>query len=169
MKFFSNYFLEEDGSDKNGCRFTWHSKDLHVVPFPNEHIEHVLNCFKQRKRSYKETWLLYFDDDTSIKNVVGLFENRNAVMDFDDDFIIGLNMNNVVHLWELYRVGKNTTIQFNKIGQFSGNEQLELTSETKWYRRRNMKGHHFLMTSLPEAPFLTKVALLYFDTSLQVK
>ena len=98
-----------------------------------------------------------------------MFENRNAVMDFDDDFIIGLNMNNVVHLWELYRVGKNTTIQFNKIGQFSGNEQLELTSETKWYRRRNMKGHHFLMTSLPEAPFLTKVALLYFDTSLQVK
>ena len=133
--------------------------DLHVVPFPYVHIEHVLNCFKQRKRSYKETWLLYFNNDTSIKNVVEMFENRNAAMDYDDDFIIGLNMNNVVHLWELYRVSKYSAIQFNKIGQFSRNQQLELTSENKWHRRRNMKGHHFKMTSLPEAPFLTKLEL----------
>ena len=133
--------------------------DLHFVPFPNEHIDHLLNCLKQRKRNYKELWLLYYNDQTTIQNVVKELESKNATMDFDDDFIVGLNTNNVVHLWEVYRIGSNSAIQFLKIGQWSSNQRLQLTSKHKWHRRRNLKGHHFKFTSLVETPFMSKIEL----------
>ena len=147
-----------DGSSER-CEFTWDSMDLHFVPFPNEHIDHLLNCLKQRKRSYKELWLLYYNDQTTIQNVVKELESKNATMDFDDDFIVGLNTNNVVHLWEVYRIGSNSAIQFLKIGQWSPNQRLQLTSKHKWHRRRNLKGHHFKFTSLVETPFMSKIEL----------
>ena len=31
--------------------------DFHFVPDPKQNLEHILNCWEQRKRTYKEKWL----------------------------------------------------------------------------------------------------------------
>ena len=158
MQLFRNYILEVNGNSAT-CEFTWDNMDLHFVPFPQDHLDHVMNCWKQRKRNYKELWLIYYEDETSIENVVETYEGKNATMDFDDDVVIGINGGSFIHLWELYRIGPESPIQFIQIGQWSPNKELQLTTKTKWDRRRNLKRHHFKFTSLVETPFMSKIEL----------
>ena len=63
--------------------------DFHFVPDPKQNLEHILNCWELRKRTYKEKWLLLYEHYFTIQDV--LTSLKNATMDFDDDFIIGIN------------------------------------------------------------------------------
>ena len=80
------YILEIDGKDEM-CEFTWDSTDFHLVPFPDLHLDHMINCWGQRSRAYKETWLVLYEDQSNIEAVVKILSDKNAVMDYDDDFV----------------------------------------------------------------------------------
>ena len=40
-------------------------------------------------------------------------------MDYDDDFIVGLNKTDYIELWEMYRIGNESPIEYVKIGKWS--------------------------------------------------
>ena len=71
-------------------------------------------------------------------------------MDFDDNFIIGINKTsqNHVELWELYRIGNGSSIQHINLGIWNLKIGLQLTKLEKWHRRGDLKGHHFKTTTL---------------------
>ena len=71
--------------------------------------------------------------------------------------MIGLNKTDHYELWELYRIGNESPIQFNKIGKWSLSRRLEMTPTHKWHRRGNLKLHHFNFTALPETPFMISI------------
>ena len=86
LDFVRRYILEVDGEDEM-CEFTWDSTDFHLVPFPDLHLDHMINCWGQRSRAYKETWLVLYEDQSNIEAVVKILSDKNAVMDYDDDFV----------------------------------------------------------------------------------
>ena len=133
--------------------------DFHFVPDPKQNLEHIMNCWEQRKRTYKEKWLLLYEHYFTIQDV--LTSLKNATMDFDDDFIIGINKTSLNHveLWELYRIGNGSPIQHINLGIWNSNSGLQLTKSKKWHRRRDLKGHHFKTTALVESPFISKLEL----------
>ena len=69
------------------CKFTWDSTDFHLVPFPDLHLDHMINCWGQRSRAYKEAWLVLYEDQSNIEAVVKILSDKNALMDYDDDFV----------------------------------------------------------------------------------
>ena len=82
-------------------------------------------------------------------------------MDFDDNFVIGINKTsqNHVELWELYRIGNGSSIQHINLGIWNLKIGLQLTKLEKWHRRGDLKGHHFKTTTLVESPFISKLEL----------
>ena len=133
--------------------------DFHFVPDPTHNLEYILNCWEQRKPTYKENWLLLYENYFTIQEVLISF--RNAVMDFDDNFVIGINKTsqNHVELWELYRIGNGSSIQHINLGIWNLKIGLQLTKLEKWHRRGDLKGHHFKTTALVESPFISKLEL----------
>ena len=85
----------------------------------------------------------------------------NASLNFEDDFIVALNQydDQEVVLWELYRIGPMLPIQSINVGTWTSTKGLKFTKVNKWTRRSNLKGHHFKITSLVEAPYLSKIEL----------
>ena len=121
-------------------------------------LKHLLHSSARRKRINKEPWLIYFDKNTTIQEAVT--ELIDLSMDFDDDFIVGLNQTDKVVLWEIYRIGPMEPIQYNNIGHwnpFKGG--LKMSPIHKWHRRKNLKGYHFKTTALVESPFMSKIEL----------
>ena len=133
--------------------------DFHFVPDPEHNVKYILNCWKQRKPTYKENWLLLYENYFTIQEV--LKSLKNAVMDFDDNFVIGINKTsqNHIKLWELYRIGNGSSIQHIYLGIWDLKIGLQLTKLEKWHRRRDLKGHHFKTTALVESPFISKLEL----------
>ena len=64
-----------------------------------------------------------------------------------------------MEIWELYRIAPEFPIQSIKIGNWSHSLRLQMTSLHKWQRRKNLKGHHFKITALPERPFIFDIPI----------
>ena len=142
--------------------------DLHFVPYSDDHLNHMMTCWSQRKRAYKEVWLIYLEDFSKIEDFVSVLRDRNATMDYDDDFIVGLNKTDHIELWELYRIGNESPIEYIKIGKWSLDKRLQFTELQKWQRRGNLKLHHFNFTALPETPFMISIELDSFSGKYEI-
>ena len=68
-----------------------------------------------------------------------------------------MNKTDHYELWEVYRIGNKSPIEYVKIGKWSLDRRLELTPTAKWHRRGNLKLHHFNFTALPETPFMITI------------
>ena len=146
----------DDQSDNS--TYTIQNMDLHFISYTKSTLKHLLHSSVRRERINKESWLIYFDTNTTIQEAVT--ELIDLSMDFDDDFIVGLNQTDKVVLWEIYRIGPMKPIQYNNIGHwnlFKGS--LKMSSIHKWHRRKNLKGYHFKTTALVESPFMSKIEL----------
>ena len=102
--------------------------------------------------------MMYFDFTMTIQQVLTMFSN--ASLDFDDDFIIALNQNDgQVLLWELYKIGSLMPIQNINVGKWTTLDGLEFSKSHKWVRRSDLLGYNFKVTSLIEAPYISKIEL----------
>ena len=128
----------------------------------------MMTCWSQRKRAYKEIWLICLEDISKIEDFVTILSDRNATMDYDDDFIVGLNKTDHIELWELYRIGNGSPIEYVKIGKWSLDKRLQFTELQKWQRRGNLKLHHFNFTALPETPFMISIELDSFSGKYEI-
>ena len=68
-----------------------------------------------------------------------------------------MNQEDQITLWELYKIGPTLPIQSISIGQWTETKGLIFTKIHKWYRRSNLLGHTFEITTLVEAPYITKI------------
>ena len=141
---------------KGQCNTFKENVDLQVVLFDELMVEHTLDCFMYRQRYNKEPWILY--TKLEIEDVTKLLEK--AELDLDDEIYVAIEDSNMlVNIWEIYKISNETMIESINLGSWRQAKGLDLTQVHKWYRRRNLKGHHFLTTSLVETPFTSKIEL----------
>ena len=91
--------------------------DLNVIAYSRNANGYLLNALDQRKRVNKDKWLIYFEEKTAIEEIVD-HELQNAPMDLDDDIILAVEETNQIILWEVYRIGPMSPIQYINIGYF---------------------------------------------------
>ena len=138
------------------CNTLKENVDLHVVFLDEQMVEHTLNCFMHRQRYDKEPWILY--TKLAIEDVTRLLEK--ARLDLDDEIYLAIeDQNMMVDIWEIYKIHNEAMIESINLGHWGEGQGLDLTQVHKWYRRRNLKGHHFMTTSLVETPFTSKIEL----------
>ena len=142
-------------SSNSQCNTFRENVDLQVILLAKSMIDYALKCFLHSQRYNKEPWILY--TKLSIEDVTALLEE--AKLDLDDEIYIAIEDQGKVDIWEIYKINNETTIESIYLGHWSESKGLALTQVHKWYRRRNLKGHHFLTTSLVEAPFTSKIEL----------
>ena len=100
--------------------------DLNVMAYSKNAHGYLLNALAERKRVNKDKWLIYFEEKTTIEEIVD-HELQNAPMDLDDDIILGLGKTDQIILWEVYRIGPMSPIQYINIGYFDSlNENLKV-------------------------------------------
>ena len=101
--------------------------DLNVIASYSRNAHgYLLNALAQRKRVNKDKWLIYFEEKTTIEEIVE-HELQNAPMDLDDDIILALEETNQIILWEVYRIGPMSPIQYINIGYFDSlNDNLKV-------------------------------------------
>ena len=136
------------------------SRDFHFFHYTQKNLNHLLNNLFQHKKSndIPSVWLIYFDFTITIKQVVTMF--NNASLDFNDDFIVALNQNDgQVLLWELYKIGSLMPIQNINVGKWTTFDGLKFSKSHKWVRRSDLLGYNFKVTSLIEAPYISKIEL----------
>ena len=135
--------------------------DLHFVLYQKQHFEYLRSIFESRKRTNKELWFIYFEEATSIEEIV--LSLKDIHLDLDDDVIVGLKGIDQTTLYEIYRIGPNSIILYNRIGTWHQKDndmhRLQMTSMKKWHRRYDLKGHNFKVTGLEEAPFINYIIL----------
>ena len=74
-----------------------------------------------------------------------------------------------MEIWELYRIAQEFPIQFIKIGNWSQSVGLQMTSLHKWQRRKNLNGHHFKITALPERPYIFDIKINNMTKKYEIK
>ena len=115
---------------------------------------YLLKNLELREWANKDTWVV-LASKMSIEEIVVDIQSIN--LDFDDDFIVAQKKIDDIELWELYKIGPLSKIEYINIGRWSEKEGLKITSGVKWHRRSNLKGFHFNFTCLVENPFITKM------------
>ena len=127
--------------------------EFHFFNYTKKNLASLVN----RKRIDKSVWLIYFHSEKTIKVVLEEFSNIS--LNFDDDFIVALNQDDKIVLWELYRIGPMSPIQSNIIADWTTSEGLNITSICKWERRSNLLGYNFKITTLVDEYYTTKIEL----------
>ena len=110
------FFLNLDISS-NHTTYISSNRDLNVIAYSRNANGYLLNALDQRKRVNKDKWLIYFEEKTTIEEIVD-HELQNAPMDLDDDIILAVEETNQIILWEVYRIGPMSPIQYINIGHF---------------------------------------------------
>lgn len=128
--------------------------DLAVVTHLDSALDSVIELLQSRQRVHKEPWLL-FSNDPSMDLV--LEKLSPAKLDLDDEVIVALENSTDYHLHEVYKISSNRSIQTNIFGHWTPLKKLEVTQVPKWYRRRNLQGHHFSLTTLVETPMTSSM------------
>ena len=89
--------------------------DIHFILAKHNNYEHILNTLSKKNQIFKEYWLIYFEEEKDIEKVV--INLNDAPLYLDDDVIVGLNKNNYIELWEVYKIGLNSSVQHNNLGK----------------------------------------------------
>ena len=89
--------------------------DIHFILAKHNNYDHILNALSKKNQIFKKYWLIYFEEENYIEKVV--INLNDAPLFLDDDVIVGLNKNNHIELWELYKIGLNSSIQHNNLGK----------------------------------------------------
>ena len=152
--FNSSTFLSIRKKSKLNSEYSSNSMDLHYMSLTKANANYLLKNLELREWSNKDTWLV-LTSKMSIEEIVDDIQSIN--LDFDDDFIVAQKKIDDIELWELYKIGPLSKIEYINIGRWSEKEGLKITSGVKWHRRSNLKGFHFNFTCLVENPFITKM------------
>ena len=154
-------------SEKSECDTFKENVDLHFVLFDKCMVDHTMNCFMHRKRYNKEPWVLY--TKLPKDEVIDLLQD--AKLDLDDEIHIAITDEDhqMAEIWEIYKINNETMIESIYLGSWTMEKGFKLTKVHKWYRRRNLKGHHFLTTSLVETPFTSKIELNSFTGKYEIE
>ena len=124
---------------------TWHNKDLHVV-IPDEfNLEASMNDFfhmySLRNRQNREYWLL----DISLFNsaIEAVEEGKLKYLpnlDLDGDLYLFEERGHLLKIWEFYEIHSNLPRQLLPYGTWNDiSNELKITKNTKWIRRRDLK------------------------------
>lgn len=150
------YVMIVDYSQENCTNITLENVDVHFISLAQESMPYLFACLNYRKRSDKEPWVFYAVDTEVMKLADDLVE---AKLDLDDNIITAIHNTDMdaVELYEFYKVSMSTPIQYNYLGTWSSKDGLKMTTVPKWYRRKDLKGHHFQVTTLAETPFTSRL------------
>ena len=145
--FFRHYSI---AMNENISNFTFNVQemDFHFAYYNKQTL-----CLKDISQG---TWFIYVNITTTNIHKVSK-ELKNIQLKFDSNFIVALNQEDHITLWELYKIGPTLPIQRNNIGHWTDSEGLKFTKIHKWYRRSNLFGYNFEITTLVEAPYITKI------------
>ena len=121
---------------QENCTVDLQNVDMHLVMIDDDQsLTYFTDCSNQRKRYNKEPWILY---SRSMPN--DLIPSLNeATLDLDDEIYLASAQNNETYLTEIYKIGPDSNIDFNDVGVWSEIDNINFTTNPKWYRRGDLK------------------------------
>ncbi len=142
------YFAFHDQSEVNvSCAMGYTNSDLHAfILDPENNPDYLRNCFDNRRRDNRETWLMY-GEETLVETVASI---EDLSLDLDDDVFLaipeqfagisGQPRSGSIKLWEIYRIGVGYPVEHLPYGNWNSNtSSLNVSMVDKWYRRGDMK------------------------------
>ena len=131
-------------------------KDLNVIVMnTKEKIVYLRQLLNVRKRIDKSFWVI---DISYYEKLQTAYQNLNHIhMDIDDDFYFIKQGFDKIDVWEIYKISPNHNISANYLGYWTKNNGsgLLLDQKTKAWRRRNLNGYHFKVTTKQSKPSIT--------------
>ena len=121
---------------QENCTVNLQNVDMHLVMIDDDQsLTYFTDCSNQRKRYNKEPWMLY---SISMPNVL-IPSLNEATLDLDDEIYLASAQNNETCLTEIYKIGPDSNIDFNAVGVWSEIDNINFTTNPKWYRRGDLK------------------------------
>ncbi len=97
------------------------------------------DLFNLRSRSDKEIWLLDVTSFTDTDESKAMMAGLQADMDDDLFWFAKEELNDIINLWEVYRIVDDFPLEVLPFGNWTLADGLVCPTEEKWQRRRNMK------------------------------
>ena len=118
-------------------------------------IDHFVKLRSEQRMHNDEVWLLDVSAWPTQYDAVKSIEK--CPLDFDDDFYL-YNMNSkyekqFIELWEHYEIHHTISRKLLTYGNWTFQNGLNLVSEEKWIRRKDLQGVSFRVLSMPLTPF----------------
>ena len=158
-------------------------KDLQVF-IPNtemieDSIKQFVEMYSLRTRKSNEYWLVDIGYWTSnVEDRTGFYDKiRNDLkglkLDLDDDLYFFEEKDKSVHIWEHYAIGyyeikksvqQEVQRKISYLGSWNLDAGFQMIDIPKWYRRKNLEGHHFRVAAMPSNPYVTGMIPAGFST-----
>ena len=136
-------------------------EDLNFITIKTEeNIDFLRQVLDARKRTDMSFWMI---DVSFYETLQKAYQDLNDLhIDIDDDFYLIKEDLNEVDIWEIYKISPMlniTTIYYGNWTRTKPNESsLHLDQETKAWRRHNLNGYHFKVTTQESKPYITELS-----------
>ncbi len=119
------------------------TQDLHIFLFDDNNLESSVafleDLIMAKKRTDVETWLV---DITSLNDIDTASKTLSKLsLDLDDNMFWYLEMPDMskLDLWEVYRIHPSKSLTIMSYGNWTPPGNLDIKTEEKWSRRRNLE------------------------------
>ena len=131
-------------------------QDLVVFVPENENgLSQFVKWFNLRQRTSKEYWLLDISYWSSIQDARNIMQNLN--LDLDDDLYWFQTSNEIVQVYEVYRIHQDFSIKIKPYETWANGSYLISPMLEKWVRRSNLEGAQFNVITLVSNPYITEM------------
>ena len=135
-------------------KYTEQNQDLNIILDLNtQSIASLESYFKKRKRTDGANWLVNTPVSTNLslnkftENIKKPF--NNLTLDLDDDvYFYQTNTDQTVDISEGYKISEEFEILVRKIGSWSQSHGLKISEPNKAWRRKDMQGKNFIVTTM---------------------
>ena len=139
-------------------RYRYRDEDLNfIVVNTKENIDYLRHSLNIRKRTDKSFWMI---DISSFETIQKAYQDLNDLqIDIDDDFYLMKEDFDKIDIWEIYKISPKFNISANYHGYWTkqNDSGLHLDQETKAWRRHNLNGYHFKVTTLVSKPYTNEI------------
>ena len=128
-----------------------------IIIKTEENIDVLRQVLDERKRTDTSFWII---DVSYYDTMQKAYQDLNDLhIDIDDDFYLIKEDINKVDIWEIYKISPKLNITSNYHGNWTKQDEsgLNLDQERKPWKRHNLNGYHFKVTTQESKPYITKL------------
>ena len=125
--------------------------------YRNDSIQFLTFQFEKRTRTDREHWLLDISSYASFQSAVDDLNHLN--IDIDDDIFLCKQVSTTEYqFWEAYKISPDLDLIVKSYGKWnSSTMELNVTEISKPWRRKDLMGYHFLVTTQYSEPWITNL------------
>ena len=123
-----------------------------------EKVDFLRQLINVRKPTDKSYWII---DISYYETFQKACQNLNDLhIDIDDEFYLIKEDFDKIDIWEIYKISPNLNISANYHGYWTkqNDSGLYIDQKTKGWRRSNLNGHHFKVSTTISKPFITEIS-----------